>query len=338
MPMSISSTISVATVRSYIHVIRKLGCTLDFDKISARYGLTASLLEVPSNRMSSQVIYEVSKELAIQINEPMFGVQVAKLIDIKMMKGFSELLFVARNVKDAMEIFDRYYQIYTEMGAFRIEYSDKICKLVFSPTDPGFITYHQTDSSMISLQAFARILGGEGFIALHLDHACPEGCKEKYEEAFGMPVLFDKSETCFYFNKDWLSYEVSHFEDPSYHRLGMAERRLAKELGNTTLAEQVKFILRKMLVTGDVGIAQMADALGMSLRTFQRRLKANELNFSELLEHARRDLAIEYLSCSDTSVSDISTLVGYSDLSSFLRAFKSWTGVGPGKYRTANIS
>ena len=52
-----------------------------------------------------------------------------------------------------------------------------------------------------------------------------------------------------------------------------------------------------------------------------------------LKDNLRRDAAIEYLARPDMTLLDIADQLGFSEASTFHRAFKKWTGVAPGEYR-----
>jgi AraC-like DNA-binding protein len=100
--------------------------------------------------------------------------------------------------------------------------------------------------------------------------------------------------------------------------------------------------LRQMLptyVTEGVGrLEQVAAALDLHPRTFQRRLAGAGTSFQELLEEARMTLACTQLSSTQASVSDIAYELGYQHLSSFSRSFRQSTGVAPSVYRASNRS
>jgi AraC-like DNA-binding protein len=50
-----------------------------------------------------------------------------------------------------------------------------------------------------------------------------------------------------------------------------------------------------------------------------------------------RDVAVEYLTQSDLPLLEVAARVGFSEASTFHRAFKAWTGLTPGAYRQAHI-
>jgi AraC-like DNA-binding protein len=94
--------------------------------------------------------------------------------------------------------------------------------------------------------------------------------------------------------------------------------------------------VRTCLLEGDMGslgAAEVAKALNMSLRTLSRRLENEQTSVKEIKETLRRDLAIHRLTQTSDAIAEIATDLGFRDIASFYRAFRSWTGVAPGSYR-----
>ncbi len=74
----------------------------------------------------------------------------------------------------------------------------------------------------------------------------------------------------------------------------------------------------------------------MSPRQLNRRLKEEQTSFKIILVECRRELAEQYISDSSLSLTEISFLLGFSEASSFSRAFRRWTGQSPTEARAAN--
>ena len=100
----------------------------------------------------------------------------------------------------------------------------------------------------------------------------------------------------------------------------------------------MRFMLTRMLPTGDVSTQSMANAMEIPLRTFQRRLKENKISYKNLVEETRKSSTLEYMANDAFSLNEIAFLVGYSESTNFFRAFKSWTGVSPVEYRTKHFA
>lgn len=83
----------------------------------------------------------------------------------------------------------------------------------------------------------------------------------------------------------------------------------------------------------ELNVAFVARLAGISRQTLQRRLKANDTTFSAEVIELKKCHASEYLTSSAKPISEIATSLGFSDPTSFTRAFKSWTGMSPRQYR-----
>src|SRR3712207_2118189 len=81
----------------------------------------------------------------------------------------------------------------------------------------------------------------------------------------------------------------------------------------------------------------VARELNMSTRTLQRRLADEGVQFQQLLEAVRHEMAKEYLRASSLPLNEIAFLLGYKEASSFHRAFHHWEGLSPGQWRMVQL-
>lgn len=96
---------------------------------------------------------------------------------------------------------------------------------------------------------------------------------------------------------------------------------------------KVKQEIVRDLHGGEASRDTIAARLGLSPRTMQRRLDENGISFAGLLDEVRAELAKNKLQGSDLSLTEIGFLLGFSEQSSFNRAFKRWVGQTPREYR-----
>ncbi len=97
----------------------------------------------------------------------------------------------------------------------------------------------------------------------------------------------------------------------------------------------VENAIAPLLPHGKAHAAEIAKKLGVSKRTSARRLSAEGLSFSQVLEDLRSELAKQYLMDQGLSISRIAWLLGYQEVSAFTHAFKRWTGKTPREVRAA---
>jgi AraC-like DNA-binding protein len=111
------------------------------------------------------------------------------------------------------------------------------------------------------------------------------------------------------------------------------EEELKQENSNENFVERVRRAIQQKLTGQRPTIEDIADVLHVSSRTLQRRLQDDGFSFQRVLEEARHHLARHYLNNSVLELSEAAYLLGYDDANSFVRAFRTWEGVPPARWR-----
>lgn len=112
-----------------------------------------------------------------------------------------------------------------------------------------------------------------------------------------------------------------------------AEELIGRLPDTEDVVSRVQRRISRELSNGDPGVEGVARALGMSQRTLHRRLREHETSYREILEELRYDLAMRHLEARTLSVGEIAFLLGYSETSTFHRAFKRWSGCSPSEHQ-----
>src|SRR6202142_3209863 len=105
-------------------------------------------------------------------------------------------------------------------------------------------------------------------------------------------------------------------------------RRMMRELSERTLCETVRRMLLQC-TDASPSVVQMASMLGMSIRTFRRRLASQNTTFLQILDEVRFQLAVRYLEDRQLTTELIAQKLGYSESANFRAAFRRWTGSSP---------
>jgi AraC-like DNA-binding protein len=109
-------------------------------------------------------------------------------------------------------------------------------------------------------------------------------------------------------------------------------RYLARIDRNDIISQAMTEIVDQ-LPSGDLSIDSVSDALHVTPRTLRRRLSVKDTSFKQLLTDVRQDLATQYIQDRTLTLTEISFMLGFSEASSFSRAFRNWTGKSPGEMR-----
>ena len=99
----------------------------------------------------------------------------------------------------------------------------------------------------------------------------------------------------------------------------------------------LKQVLSSYIHEQHLSIDFASELCNTSKRSLQRKLKDMGTHYSEVLDHARFQVASQILRDSDMKVTDVARLLGYSDPTHFSRAFRRIAGINPRAYRQANL-
>jgi AraC-like DNA-binding protein len=111
------------------------------------------------------------------------------------------------------------------------------------------------------------------------------------------------------------------------------EEELKQENADENFIERVRIAIQQKLTGRRPSIENIADALHVSSRTLQRRLREEGSGFQRVLDEARHQLARHYLNNSVLELNEAAYLLGYEDGNSFVRAFRTWEGIPPARWR-----
>lgn len=112
-----------------------------------------------------------------------------------------------------------------------------------------------------------------------------------------------------------------------------AEKYLRALYAQDNCAARLKRRLAELLAAGEANADAACRSLRLSRRTLQRRLRAEKTSFQKILQEVRAVLAVRYLRDSRLKALEVAMLLGYSSISSFTTAFKSWYNMPPIEYR-----
>ena len=157
---------------------------------------------------------------------------------------------------------------------------------------------------------------------------------ERMKRLYECPVHFDADATGIEFSGEYLDYRIVHdsrsleeFLDTGPYQLWSSDSKVV----STSAA--IRSLLGTDFRTGVPSFEEMANNMHMSPSTLRRHLLAEGTSYQKIKDESRREIAIEMLCFGDEKIGDISEHVGFSDTSSFVRSFRSWTGSTPKAYR-----
>ncbi|MEZ5490445.1 MAG: AraC family transcriptional regulator [Gammaproteobacteria bacterium] len=242
----------------------------------------------------------------------------------------------ASNLRASFTRAERYWRFLTSVAVYEIE-----------PTDDGSFAHLLRDggrdlgtrlsneATVASMFTISREAAAQPvkLYGVFFKHAGPEITSD-HEAFFGCPVHFNTDRDALLIAKESMQgrNKLADAGIAKYFKAQL-EAEITQFYNEDSLDKQVKTQVANALSEGIPNVSDTASALAMSGRTLQRKLAEQGFTYQELVDGARRELAEQLLLQSKHSLSDIAFLTGFSEQSSFNRAFKRWAGQTPRSYR-----
>jgi len=309
------------------HLCRGLGFTLDD-------------LQDPAQRISyRQAVAMIQRALKVLPNQGL-GLWVGDQNVLGTLGLLGHVLSLCKTLRDAFELGIRHQHTSggivvssAEEGVDRI-FVNVECRLPFAD-----VQVFGVEEFFASLMVYGKALVGADFkpMAVEFMHAAPVYAAE-YQRIFGPEVRFGCLQNRMLIAAHWLDVQL-----PNHHALALRQAVALLELEAAQVHQKIDLIqtveraIARDLTHGS-HIEKVASDLNMSSRTLRRRLTEHSLTFEALLEQVRRARSLNLLANPEMPIERITEEVGYSDVRSFRRAFKRWTGMSPSAYRQEAVA
>lgn len=247
------------------------------------------------------------------------------------------MAFHARDYRDGLERFARFKRLCTP-ERLHIAHEDGdlviIPEWLYADELPPEIA---TDVTLATLLELGRRGSGYPIVPRHLELKRARPKDDPLGGYFGCSIRYGAARDALVLKDEDLDRPFPGHNPELLDMLTPALSSALRELDTgSSVAEQVKSVLRRMLASGRPDLAHVAQKLGMSERTLQRRITGAGTSFRDLLADARMELGRRLLSDPGTDIDEVVCLLGYQDASSFYRAFRDWEGVTPNRWRELN--
>ena len=332
--MNRTFTIQAKAVEKIVRSAAASGVTAD--RLYKAVDLDPAVLLDPDNRIPfAQIValYETAAQLTGDNN---FGLHVGETVNPTVFDVVGYCALNSSTLGEAFARVARYHSIWTDGALFTLERSNETSAITYRYVDPS-LTEHRQDSEMTlaTVTSLCRNIAAPHFTptAVQFQHDAPPDISE-HVRLFRCPIKFGAASNRLSFDSMSLSLPIERADASLCALLDRhAEELLAKYPPRDSLVDQVRSIIASEFRGGDPSLERVADQLGLTPRTLQRKLHELGTSHNELLDQMRRRLAMRYLREREMAICEVAYLLGFSESSSFHRAFKRWTGVTPKEFR-----
>jgi AraC-like DNA-binding protein len=304
------------------------------DLLLRKAGINPALLDSEDHQVEIEQLQHLLAIAAEHLQRPDFGMRVAQHQGIDMLGLLGKVLSNATTLQEAFGIAQRYMSLHSSAEHWQLQTfagQVHIIRTEHNNPSPHARQYHEM--SVAAFLRVARLLLGHAQRPLRVTFAHSRiGALRQYLNHFGCEVLFDQEHDSLVFPEAMFSavFNSTRSDDGKESEQYLAN---ARERLQTSLELQIRNLITEQPGLQHISIDTIAAQLGLHPRSLQRRLQEEQIRFRDLVQDARIRMACWHLQASRCDVTSLSDRLGYSDLSSFSRAFKRRIGVSPAKWR-----
>lgn len=329
-------TVLAALVQSFIMFAVKQG--LDPREVCAAAAVPSEALVDADRQVPHAWFFAIRRAIIERLPELHVGIELGTFVTPDQMgyvglaikhstRGIDMLQSYARGLRLVDSIYETYpIQFAVETDQVRVGvHADAL-----GPPDPPECVEALGVSTVFALRALTGLPVVPRSVRFAHERDAP--AQRALETFFGCRVEFDQPLHEFTIDRAAMEAPCIHADEAASRHFDAQVLRL---LGERALpfVTHVEREIALRLTRGNFSQECVAASLGLSVRALQRRLKAHELSYQELLSKVRERLAEGLLARPTPPIYEVAFALGYDDVSSFNRAFRAWKGLAPQEYR-----
>ncbi|WP_017256033.1 AraC family transcriptional regulator [Pseudomonas tolaasii] len=306
----------------------------------ARLPVTLNLHERRDRRqVSTHDFFRLWEAVSVLNPDPAAGILLVTGLESTRLPPSSFAAFIARDFRDGLQRLARFKQLCTP-ERMRLVEAGNACTLTIDwlrtqEQSPSLLI----DAAFVSFVELGRRGSGVHIVPRSVELARPKSGNIALADFFGCPVRYGAERNALVFNADDLNRPFPGHNPELLDMLNPAlVAALAEVTAPNTVSQQVKRALKHILASGRPEMVDVAREMGMSERTLQRRITEEGTSFRQLMLETRQEVVRHLLAEPSIEMDEIACLLGYEDTNSFYRAFRSWEGTTPARWRASQVS
>jgi AraC-like DNA-binding protein len=233
-----------------------------------------------------------------------------------------------RNVREAIEMICRYNDTLTGVFKFSFQAGENEGSFIFDPLP----LWEQT-SLESARQAVDMLMSGwtksfhdatgKKIYPLRTEIRYTPRFEKEYSEILKNPIVFNQKHNRFIFSKEYLNTPLVSCDQSLYTIFSALLQQKQKNLETKDcLADRIRQVMVSRFNGQITHIDIVASHLCLTTRTLQRKLSEENTSYRKICNDLRRELASDLMKTGKSKKSDIASLLGYSDVDAFSKAFK----------------
>jgi AraC-like DNA-binding protein len=268
---------------------------------------------------------------AVALKDDALGLNIARRLPLGSFGTLDYAMVTSATLREGLRRMTRYYAIATQRVTVKLEEAGGTATLAFT-RKPGLKhSRHWLELSFgVITERMRQTVGRKLDLGEVLFTHPPPLDTRVHDDYFGIKVQFAAATDRLSFNARLLDLPLRTAAESLAEILDAKMRALAPlQDGADAYLDRVRRVVTELLSEREASLAAALSRLKITRRTLQRELARRGTSHSALLDDARRLRGLELLDSGDMTVAEVSDALGFSEPSSFFRAFRRWTGQSP---------
>ncbi|MCG8533696.1 MAG: AraC family transcriptional regulator [Pseudomonadales bacterium] len=233
----------------------------------------------------------------------------------------------------------KFYELFDYAIRSRLFVSDDEACITFVASDEVLFRPHILEAIVFLTVRFSSWLVGQQIVPKRINMDFESLDEGGYASQFPCQVHYSQERCEIILDSRYMSMPLvqNQLSLSKFLKSSLAEL-MDGDIENASLNAQIRSIISKEFGNNFPDFSVVCEKLAMTPQTLRRRLKDENTSYQEIKDTIRKDASIYYLSKPELTIDEIALLMGFSEASSFHRAFKKWTGKTPSAYRQELLS
>ena len=317
-------------------VVAAAGSGVDVEEVLSSVGIDPDGPWNPRQMIPSKLYYDMLERIADQIDVTDLPVRTGASMQLDQYGALGLAFKAATTLRASYARVERYARLWTSVVEYELRPATGGTLFILHRTGERRLGMRlSNEATLASAVSIARQVCPVPLAPMEVlvRHPAPRTIAA-HQDWFGCPVRFEAELDAILYSDETLARSnILGDKGISQYLTTHLDAEMAEITQEPALIMQSKAAIAQALSEGAPKMAKIARILGLSVRSFHRRLSEYGINFQALTEETRRDLAEGLLRDESHSLAEIAFLTGFSEQSAFTRAFKRWVGTTPATYR-----
>lgn len=300
-------------------------------------GIDSSLRHDVTARVSAQQIDELVWRAKQQSSDDAFAFKLAQHLHPSYLGTLGYAWMTSATLRRAFERLSRHTALVYDELRVALEERDGEFHVIIESNESGLHdpALRERGKMAIAVQ-LCRMVYGEQFNPTRISFRHPVASNaHAYYEFFRCHLDFDAAVTELVMPVAVADEELPGFNPQLVHTFDELIIEYLRQRDRADIVGRVRGAIFEELPSGEVNLERTATMLNVSSRSLARKLAHEGTSFKALLNEVRRELAEKYIRDRSLTLTEISFLLGFAEISSFSRAYKGWSGSSPSAHREA---